>query len=114
MKTKTLDKNTLVHFLIGAGAGAMGVDPKMALLIALVAEGTFEAIRAQSHEVLFEAGHGQSKLNEIANLLAIVAGAHLGAEARKLQQERAATSPAPTPAPIVSSPDVAGMGYCAY
>ncbi len=73
-----IDTSTLAHFGIGTVAGIGGIDPKMALLVALLAEGTWEVIKAQDPEAIFHRGVGQSKINEIIDLLSMVLGAYVG------------------------------------
>jgi hypothetical protein len=91
-----LDTESMVHFAVGIGAGVAGVDPKMALLAALMAEGVIEVIKAQSTKALFEPGHGQSKINEIFDLLTLTFGAYLGKAIRlhsEAQTAAVATEP---------------------
>lgn len=104
-KYQVFDSATAFHFGVGAAAGVAGADPKLVLLAALVADATWEIIKASSVSAAFEAGHSQSKAKEIVDLLSIIFGAHLGKFARELYAERAeapAVAPAPAPAPAAS------------
>jgi len=104
-----LDASTAVHFGIGTAAGLGGIDPKIALLVALLAEGTFEVLKSRDPQAVFHRGTGQSKINEIFDLLAIVAGAYAGQRLRALRQQPAVALPAP---PVVPPPTAAGLfGY---
>jgi hypothetical protein len=107
-----LDLSTAAHFGIGTAAGLSGVDPKIALLIALLAEGAYEVVKQRDTEAIFERGTGQSKINEIVDLLAMVGGAYLGHGLRdKIKEEPAVAAATPVP-PAPSA--VAGLGLGAY
>lgn len=99
-----LDASTAAHFGIGTAAGLSGIDPKMALLIALLAEGAYEVVKQRDPEAIFERGVGQSKINEVVDLLALVAGAYLGGGIRTKIKEQpvAAVAPAAAPPAVVS------------
>jgi hypothetical protein len=111
MKYELVDGSTGFHFGIGTLAGVFGMDPKMVLLAALLADATWEVIQARHVGVAFEAEHGQSKAKEIVNLLSIIAGAHIGQAARELYKPEPAAAPAPpAPAPTPVTPNVSGFG----
>lgn len=112
MKYDIVDGSTLFHFTIGAVAGVGGMDPKTVLLVALVADAAWEMFRKGSHTAAFEIQHGQSKVKEIANLIAIISGATAGEKARAYMQAHEAAPPhAPTP-PAAAAPttQVSGLG----
>lgn len=97
-----VDTSTLMHFGIGTVAGIGGIDPKMALLVALMAEGAWEVIQAQDPEAIFHRGVGQSKINEIIDLLSMVVGAYVGHGIRAVVQKEPVVPSAPAPtAPAV-------------
>jgi len=95
-----LDTESTIHFAVGLGAGIAGVDPKMALLGALLAEAVVEVVKAQSTKALFEPGHGQSKINEIFDLLTLTLGAYLGKAIREHAKEPTAAALAPVTEPV--------------
>lgn len=97
-----IDASTGVHFGIGAAAGLSGIDPKIALLIALCAEAAYEIMQTQDPHAVFHRGVGESKANQITDLLAMVAGAYLGHGIRDKIREQ------PEPAP--PAPATAGLG----
>jgi hypothetical protein len=99
-----LDTESMLHFGVGLGAGIAGVDPKMALLAALMAEAILEVVKAQTTKALFDTGHGQSKINEIFDLLSLAFGAYLG----KAIRERVSAPPVAV-APVATE-TVAGLG----
>jgi hypothetical protein len=111
-----MDISTAVHFGVGTVAGLAGIDPKVALLVALITEGSWEMIKARDPEAIFHRGVGQSRMNEIVDLLSIMAGAYVGAGIRSaIRHETATATPeaAPLPAPVL--PEVtapAGLGAC--
>jgi hypothetical protein len=93
-KHRIIDGGTAFHFGIGTVAGYSGMDPKVVLLVALVASAAWEVIQAGRPSVVFDPEHPQSKAKEIVNLLAIIAGASAG----KAAKEHAFVPPAPTAA----------------
>lgn len=106
-----IDASTVAHFGIGAAAGLSGIDPKMALLVALVAEGAYEVVKHRDPEAIFERGVGQSKINEIVDLLSMVLGAYAGQGIRHVVQQQAApTTAPPAPVPAPAQTVVAGLG----
>lgn len=105
MSHKIIDSGTAFHFGVGAFAGWFGMDPKAVLLTALLADATWEVIKAGSVGAALEPAHGQSKAQEIMNLLAIMAGAHGGMYAREKWKPEAAAQPAAAPPATV-----AGLG----
>lgn len=110
MSHKVVDGSTAFHFGVGAFAGWFGMDPKVVLLTALVADATWEVLKAGSVGAAFEPVHAESKAKEILNLLSIMAGAHAGKYAKE-HREAAAAPPATAPAPSATeSPTVSGLG----
>jgi len=106
-----IDASTGVHFGIGTAAGLSGIDPKMALLIALCAEGAYEVLKHRSAEAIFERGVGQSKINEIVDLLAMVAGAYVGQGIRNaIREHPVIEAAAPSSESLVAT---AGLGAIA-
>jgi hypothetical protein len=110
MKYELVDGSTGFHFGIGTLAGVFGMDPKVVLLAALLADATWEVIQARHVGVAFEAERGQSKAKEIVNLLSIIVGAHIGQAARELYKPDGAPTPAPATAPPAPSPNISGLG----
>lgn len=112
--TAAIDASTGVHFGIGTAAGLAGIDPKMALLVALLAEGAFEVMKAGTTHAMFEAGRGQSKINEIFDLLSMVTGAYVGQGMRTMIQKSAA-APIPTvPQTTQPPPAIPAAGFGLY
>jgi hypothetical protein len=112
-----MDISTAVHFGVGTVAGLAGIDPKVALLVALITEGSWEMIKARDPEAIFHRGVGQSRMNEIVDLLSIMAGAYVGAGIRSAIRHETAPEAAPLPAvatapvlPEATAP--AGLGAC--
>lgn len=89
-----------MHFGVGTAAGLAGIDPKIALLVALVAEGAFEAIKKRDPQAIFHRGVGESRINQIVDLLSIVAGAYVGQGMRSMIRHEA---PMAAAAPVVPS-----------
>ena len=105
-----IDASTGVHFGIGTAAGLSGIDPKMALLIALLAEGAFEILKHRDPHAIFEPGQRQSKINEIMDLLAMVGGAYVGQGMRAMiRKDLTGATVAPTVAPAAAA--IAPSGY---
>ena len=110
-KYQVFDGATAFHFGVGTLAGVAGMDPKLVLLGALVADATWEIVKSSSVSAAFEASHGQSKAKEIVDLLSIIFGAHLGQFARELYAQRSEPAPAPVaPVAPVAPPAASGLG----
>jgi hypothetical protein len=113
-----VDLSTAMHFGVGTAAGLAGIDPKVALLIALVTEGALEAMKARDPHALFHRGVGESRINQIVDLLGIMIGAYVGQGMRTMiRHEAVATAAQPAVAPppeAVPAAPVAPAGLGAY
>lgn len=111
-----VDLSTAMHFGVGTAAGLAGIDPKVALVIALVAEGAVEAIKARDPEAVFHRGVGESRINQIVDLLSMMVGAYVGQGMRTVIHHEVpiAAQPVVAPAPEVPVAPAGLGGYCAW
>lgn len=78
-----VDAHTPLHAIVGFAAGALGVDPHLAMFAFVGAKIVESALRDGARHALLEPEEGQSLGNEMADLLVEVAGLHYGAALRK-------------------------------
>jgi hypothetical protein len=73
-----IDGMTPVHLVLGFFAGALGVDPKVAVATFIGARIIETAVRKGTGHALYGREEAQSLGNELGDVLALMAGSHLG------------------------------------
>ncbi len=101
-----IDLQSPLHFGVGFTAGALGIDPHLALIGFVGAKIVEESLAAGPHHALFTRERGQSLGNELADILFEIAGLYYGKLLRTRLAERAAAAQAATAAPAA----VQGIG----
>ncbi len=91
-----IDAHSPLHFGVGFAAGALGVDPHIALMTFVGAKIVEESLSAGPRHALFSRERGQSLGNELADILFEIAGLYYG---KQLRSKLAAQTPV-EPAPI--------------
>lgn len=101
-----IDAQSPLHFGVGFAAGALGVDPHIALMTFVGAKIVEESLSAGPKHAVFSRERGQSLGNELADILFEVAGLYYGKMLRTKLAERQAQAATPIPVPAPA----AGLG----
>lgn len=110
-----IDLQSPLHFGVGFTAGALGLDPHLALIGFVGAKIVEESLSAGPRHAIFGRERGQSLGNELADILFEIAGLYYGKLLRTRLAERAAQQvPAAPPAAVQGIDDWCryNPGYC--
>ncbi len=85
-----IDGMTPVHLVLGFFAGALGVDPKIAVASFIGARILETAVRQGTGHALFGREEAQSLGNELGDILALMLGTDLGKHLRERAMQNSA------------------------